>query len=87
MDQSVGGSVLPLSTRLSVALVTPRLLSRSPGLRALDYGDFVFGDEISDERDTVSPATPGRPEDRATPVVLSTGTVCVGVCGRWRVVS
>jgi hypothetical protein len=40
-----------------------------------------------DERETVSPATPGRPDDRATPVVLSGGALCVGVIGLGRVVS
>jgi hypothetical protein len=40
-----------------------------------------------DDRETVSPATPARPEERATPVVLSGGTVCVGVTGEGRVVS
>jgi hypothetical protein len=42
---------------------------------------------MSEERATVSPATPGRPDDRATPVVLSGGAVCTGVAGLGRVVS
>lgn len=43
---------------------------------------------MADDRDTVSPATPGRPEERATPVVLSGGAVWVGVCaGTDRLVS
>jgi hypothetical protein len=52
-----------------------------------DYGVFVFGAEMSEDRATVSPATPGRPDERATPVVLSGGVVCVGVIGAGRVVS
>jgi hypothetical protein len=40
-----------------------------------------------DDREIVSPATPGRPDDRATPGVLSGGAVCAGVIGLGRVVS
>jgi len=40
-----------------------------------------------DDRETVSPATPGRPVDRATPVVLSGGALSVGVPASGRLVS
>lgn len=50
-------------------------------------GRFSGSVEILDEREIVSPATPGRPDDRATPVVLSGGTLSVGVAGLGRVVS
>jgi hypothetical protein len=40
-----------------------------------------------DDRETVSPATPGWPEERATPVVLSGGALWTGVLGSGRVVS
>jgi hypothetical protein len=71
-----------------------RELSRSlcygrPGRGAFvgGIGRFSGGAEILDEREIVSPATPGWPDDRATPVVLSGGTLGVGVVGLGRVVS
>ncbi|MFN2563556.1 MAG: hypothetical protein ABR499_00925 [Gemmatimonadaceae bacterium] len=42
-------------------------------------GDFPGGAETFDDRETVSPATPGRPDERATPVVLSGRASSVGV--------
>jgi hypothetical protein len=86
MDESMEGRInRTLYTTVERARFAGRLRSSPPDYgRRADYGrrgsgDLPGGAEMLDERETVSPATPGRPEERATPVVLSGGALWIGI--------
>jgi hypothetical protein len=88
MKESVGVSGLTGTLYTTVCRARfERELSRSLCYGRLGSGVLPGGGETLEEREIVSPATPGRPEDRATPAVLSGGALSVGARGSGRVVS